>query len=107
MEHKTSTTSTSYKLERKWSLVNALAKELADIGDEINGRLSYTLDGLSYSNELAVIKTFSNSNSPGTFQHSDYLSCKIGFNSKGEVTRLFYYATPVLVVAYLFYRRMS
>ncbi|CAH8576188.1 unnamed protein product [Schistosoma margrebowiei] len=105
MEHKISTTSTSYKLERKWSLVNALAKELADIGDEINGRFSYPLDGLSYSNELAMMKTFSNS--PGTFQHSDYLSCKIGFNSKGEAIRLFYYATPVLVIAYLFYRRIS
>ncbi|VDP44740.1 unnamed protein product [Schistosoma mattheei] len=104
MEHKISTTSTSYKLERKWSLVNALAKELADIGDEINGRFSYPLDSLSYSNELAM-KTISNS--PGTFQHSDYLSCKIGFNSKGETIRLFYYATPVLVIAYLFYRRIS
>ncbi|CAH8593665.1 unnamed protein product [Schistosoma haematobium] len=79
--------------------------ELADIGDEINGRFSYPLDSLSSSNELAVMKTFSNS--PGTFQHSDYLSCKIGFNSKGEAIRLFYYATPVLVIAYLFYRRIS
>ncbi|CAH8574491.1 unnamed protein product [Schistosoma bovis] len=79
--------------------------ELADIGDEINERFSYPLDSLSSSNELAVMKTFSNS--PGTFQHSDYLSCKIGFNSKGEAIRLFYYATPVLVIAYLFYRRIS
>ncbi|CAH8591612.1 unnamed protein product [Schistosoma rodhaini] len=106
MEHKISTSSASYKLERKWSLVNALARELADIGDEINGRFSYTLDSLSYSNELAMMKTFSNSNSTGTFK-PDYVSCKIGFNSKGEVTRLFYYATPVLFIAYLFYRRIG
>ncbi|CAH8519084.1 unnamed protein product [Schistosoma turkestanicum] len=75
MEHKASTSSTQYKLERKWSLFNALAKELADIGDEINERFSYrTFDSLS--NEVVLIKTFSNSNPMETFQHSDYLRCK-------------------------------
>ncbi|KAK4470534.1 hypothetical protein MN116_006079 [Schistosoma mekongi] len=105
MDHKTSTSSTSYKFERKWSLINALAKELADIGDEINER--YILDSLSYSEEIALIQTLSKSKPSRGYQHSHYVSCKVESTSKSEVIRLFYYATPVLVVAYLIYRRKS
>ncbi|KAH8871642.1 hypothetical protein KSF78_0006301 [Schistosoma japonicum] len=101
MDHKSSTSSTSYKFERKWSLVNALAKELADIGDEINER--YVLDSLSHSEEITLIQTLSKSKPSRAYQHSHY----VGSTSKSEAIRLFYYATPVLVVAYLFYRRKS
>ncbi|KAH8871645.1 hypothetical protein KSF78_0006301 [Schistosoma japonicum] len=78
MDHKSSTSSTSYKFERKWSLVNALAKELADIGDEINER--YVLDSLSHSEEITLIQTLSKSKPSRAYQHSHYVSCKVSCN---------------------------
>ncbi|CAH8548872.1 unnamed protein product [Heterobilharzia americana] len=102
MEHKTSTSSTSYKYQRKISLINALAKELAEIGDEINEKLPYSLESLSYLERITLIR-----NSGQTYKHSDHMNYKMKSNSKNETVRLLFYATPVLVLTYFFYLRRT
>ncbi|VDQ03389.1 unnamed protein product [Trichobilharzia regenti] len=102
MEHKTSTSSTSSKYERNFSLVNALAKELAEIGDEINNKFPYHFDSISYSEQFYIVKNVT--------KHNPSRNCadsKMKFNPKSEKRRFFYYATPVLILAYFLYWRKS
>ncbi|CAH8857099.1 unnamed protein product [Trichobilharzia szidati] len=77
-------------------------KELAEIGDEINDKFPYHFDNISYSEQFYFVKNVT--------KHNPSRNCadsKMKFNPKREKRRFFYYATPVLILAYLIYWRKS